>query len=421
MVFASSPVPVRQPLGRPTCGRAQRHSNLLCDQHLQDRVDQGGLAHAGAAGDHQHFAGESNPDGLALACSQLQARSVFHPWDRLGRVDRRPGWTDGHENAQSLSNGLLGPIEAGQEHAAAAFQLVGHDVPGLQLQPQCRCDQVIGNFQQFGGQHRQLLHRQTAMTLVHRLGQRVTDAGTNPGQSRLLDPDLGRDLIRGAEPDPADVPGQTVGVLADHPHGVVPIGLVDSHGPRRTNAVGVQEQHDLPDDLLFRPAGDDPRRTLGADTGYLSQALRLLLDEIEHRLSETPYQTLGVDRADAADHARGKIPFDALPRCRLAGLEEGRAELLAVGAVVHPGTAHLDELAGADHRRVADHGDQVSLAARLDSQHAEPVLRVVERHPLHESCQRFGRRSLGDIRHSARTLPRTRHCCALLTSHMTSL
>ena len=255
------------------------------------------------------------------------------------------------------------------------------------------------------------------MALIHRLGQRVADAGTDPDQRRLLDPDLGRDLIRGAEPDPADVPGQTVGILADHPHGIAAIGLVDPHRPRGADAVGVQEQHDLPDDLLLRPAGDDPRRTLGADTGHLPQALRLLLDEIEHRLSEAPHQPLGVDRADAADHARGEIPLDPLQRCRRAGLEEGRAELLAVGAVVHPGAAHLDELAGADHRRVADHGHQVPLAPRLDPQHAEPVLRVVERHPLHEAGQGFGRRCLGDIRHSFAPSPESASL-ALLTSGM---
>ena len=115
-------------------------------------------------------------------------------------------------------------------------------------------------------------------------------------------------------------------------------------------------------DLLLGPAGDDPCRPLGADAGHLAQPLRLLLDEIEHRLSEAPHQPLGIDRADAADHPRAEIALDALQRCRRAGLEEGRPELLAVGAVVHPGAAHLDELAGADHRRVADHGDQVTLA-----------------------------------------------------------
>ena len=40
------------------------------------------------------------------------------------------------------------------------------------------------------------------------------------------------------------------------------------------------------------------------------------------------------------------------------------------------------------------------MAAGLDPQHAEPVLRIVERHPLHQAGQGFGRRCLGDIRHS---------------------
>jgi hypothetical protein len=48
-----------------------------------------------------------------------------------------------------------------------------------------------------------------------------------------------------------------------------------------------------------RTACDDPGRTLGADTGRLTQAVRLLLDEIEHRLAETLHQPLGVDRTDA--------------------------------------------------------------------------------------------------------------------------
>jgi hypothetical protein len=244
------------------------------------------------------------------------------------------------------------------------------------------------------------------MSLVHGLGQRVADAGTDPYQGGLLDPDLGRDLVRGAEPDSADVPGQTVRVLADHPHGIIAIGLVDPHRPRGTNAVGVQEQHDLPDNLLLCPASDDPCRTLDADTGNLPQTLRLLLDEIEHRLAEATHQPLGIDRANPPDHSRSEIPLDALKRCRRAGLNEGRAELLAVCPVVHPGATHLDEFAGADHRRVADHGDQVPLAPGLDPQHAESVLRVVERHPLHEAGQRFGCRSLGNIRHSVRTLPR---------------
>jgi hypothetical protein len=37
----------------------------------------------------------------------------------------------------------------------------------------------------------------------------------------------------------------------------------------------VQEQHDLADDLLFSPAGDDPLRAFWADPGDFAQAAGL--------------------------------------------------------------------------------------------------------------------------------------------------
>jgi len=45
----------------------------------------------------------------------------------------------------------------------------------------------------------------------------------------------------------------------------------------------------------------------------------------------------------------------------------------------------LDELAGRDHRRVTEDGDQVALAAGFDAQHAEAVLFVVEGDALDEA------------------------------------
>jgi hypothetical protein len=68
---------------------------------------------------------------------------------------------------------------------------------------------------------------------------------------------------------------------------------------------------------------------------------------------------------------------------------------------VDPGSARLDELAGRDHRSVAEDGDQVALAAGFDPQHAEAVLVVVEGDALNEpgpadigSAQTFSGRHL---------------------------
>ena len=83
----------------------------------------------------------------------------------------------------------------------------------------------------------------------------------------------------------------------------------------------------------------DPLGALGPDPGHLPQALGALLDRVEHGLGERLDQLLGVDRADALDHAGAEIALDALERGRRGGLEEGGLELEPVGPVVDPGAA----------------------------------------------------------------------------------
>jgi hypothetical protein len=108
----------------------------------------------------------------------------------------------------------------------------------------------------------------------------------------------------------------------------------------------VQEQHDLPNHLLLGPARDDTRGTFWADPGHLAQAIWLLLDDVEHGFAEGPHQLPRVDRPDAADHPGTEIFLDPLNRRRGRSLQERGLELDAVGAVVDPGSARLDELAG---------------------------------------------------------------------------
>jgi hypothetical protein len=146
----------------------------------------------------------------------------------------------------------------------------------------------------------------------------------------------------------------------------------------------VQEQHDLSDHLLLGPAGGDALRPLPADPGHLPQAAGLLFDDIENGIAEGTYQLPGVDRPDTADHPGTEIFLDALGRRRWCRLEERSSELDAVGAVVDPDSARLDELTGRDHRSMTENGDQVALAAGFDAQDAEPVLFVVEGDALDE-------------------------------------
>ena len=263
--------------------------------------------------------------------------------------------------------------------------------PASSSRPSAVRDQLLRHLQQLARERHELLLGQAAVPLLHGLGEREGDAGAHPDHGRALDAELGGDLVGGAEADAADVAGQPVGVLGDDPHRVRAVGLVDAHRPRGADAVRVQEQHDLADHLLLRPAGDDARGPLRADAGDLAQAVRLLLDQVEHRFAEGAHQLLGVD---------GPMPrimpeprYFSMPSSVVGArrLQEGGPELQAVGAVVHPHAGRADELARRDQGGVADHGGEVALAAHLDAQHAEAGLGVVEGDPLDQARQDLGR------------------------------
>ncbi len=153
--------------------------------------------------------------------------------------------------------------------------------------------------------------------------------------------------------------------------------------------MAVQEDHDLPDGALLRPPRDDGVASLLPDAGYFLKPMRFGLDHVEHLLLERGDQLLGVDRADAADHAGAKIFLDSLDRRRRHGLQKPRPKLDAVRAIVAPLATGLNELAGGDRRGMANDRDQIALAPRLDAQDAETVVVVVERHALDEPSEDF--------------------------------
>jgi hypothetical protein len=156
---------------------------------------------------------------------------------------------------------------------------------------------------------------------------------------------------------------------------------------REVRRHGCAGTDDRADHLRLGPAVLDALGALGADAGDLAQALGILLDGVEHRLGEGLDQLVGVDRANALDHARGEMLLDVLQRSRRGGAEERGLELQAVGAVVDPGAAGLDELAGADRGGGTDDGDQLALAADLDPEHAEAVLGAGVGDPLDQPGQ----------------------------------
>ena len=202
-----------------------------------------------------------------------------------------------------------------------------------------------------------------------------------------------------ANPDAADVPGQSVGILRHHPHGVVSIRLVDSRSARRPDTVAVQKDHDFPHDLLLVPSGSDPFCPNGSDPGHFAQAPGLVLDHCEDLVAELCNEPFRIFRTYALNRARPKVFLDALMRRGLGRRDVARLELPAVRPVDHPIALGRDPLAGIHRRCAADDGLQFALAARAHPEHAKAVVGVVKDHVLDHAGQELALVRVGSLRH----------------------
>ena len=345
------------------------------------------------ARDDEGLFGQSKPDRVALAFGKGEAAPPLDPCEGLERIDWRPGKRSTRDTNQPLGNDLLSAIEAREKHAVHVADPVGDHGAFRSLEIEGGPDQVRWRVEQAHGERDQLLRREPAVPLVHRLGEGERDAGPETDHRALLEPEPHCDCVGGLEADAANVPGKAIGILRHHLHGVGTVGLVYPHGARRSDPIRVQEHHDLADDLLLRPGVGNSLGSHRADAGHFPQTVRLRLDRVEHLFAERPDELLRVRRADASDHSRAEVFLDPLDRRRRRGFQEPRPELLPVRAVVHPFARRGDPLARRNRCRLADDGHEITMPARLGPEHTEPVLRIVERDPLVQARQGFLRGS----------------------------
>ena len=172
------------PPGGPAGRRAQRELDALGGQDAQDGVDDGRLAHARPAGDDDRLGRERQPHGRGLARRQRQAGLPLHPGQRL--VRRR--WP---------ATGACRPRRAGAARRWPARRGTGprgtrtgcprpcprrpcpRPTPGP---ARCRIASS-GTSSRRAASGPSSARGQPAVALVHRLGQRVADAGAHPDQA----------------------------------------------------------------------------------------------------------------------------------------------------------------------------------------------------------------------------------------------
>ena len=142
------------------------------------------------------------PGAPFLALGKRQLRPLLDPRNGLINVDGWPIRLSGGERLQLLGNFELGSVKRSKEDATAAFEIVGHNPATIELEVQRRFDQLGRHFEQLFGEGDELFERKTTMPVVHRFCERVRDAGAHADQRSLLDAQLGRDLVRSANPMP---------------------------------------------------------------------------------------------------------------------------------------------------------------------------------------------------------------------------
>ena len=115
-------------LGETARGAPGRRRELDVDpargEADQDRLDQRGLAGAGAAGDHQQLARERGGERGALARREAQRQLAFDAGEARLEISDRPRRPAARERAQTLRDLALGLMDRGQKHARHAIDRV---------------------------------------------------------------------------------------------------------------------------------------------------------------------------------------------------------------------------------------------------------------------------------------------------------
>ena len=128
-------------------------------------------------------------------------------------------------------------MQTSQENTRRLTDLIGDHGALLQLEIKRSTDQLLRHLEQLLGQRDQLFRRQTAVPLVHRLGQRIGNSRAHPDRRCLLDAEPHCKGVCGLETNAANIARQPVWVFGHDLDGVRTIGLEDPHRPRRADTV----------------------------------------------------------------------------------------------------------------------------------------------------------------------------------------
>ena len=336
---------------------------------------------------------------FALAGRKLIAGLLLTPDDCLLEINHRKRWRRADKTPNPGRYDFLRPLQVGQEdHFLRVDGFLDQMIAGQRALQSLGHDLVL-DLQEFDCPVLEDFHRQGAVAIAGRLNQDVAQPGAGANQRIHRDANLLRDLIGGLKSNALNVCGQPVRVATDFLDGVLAVSFVNAHGPAGADAIGVQENHNVTDDLLLIPRPLDSFPALRANAVHIFQPGRRFFDNVKYPFAKFVHKLLGAYRADALDHTAAKVFLDAfLGRWWCAGEHLG-SELLPVFPVLNPTALGREPFPGADGRKGANYSHQVPVPFGFDFEHAESHVLVEKRDALNQPRKTF-RHYCGYVLHS---------------------
>ena len=287
----------------------------------------------------------------------------------------------------------FGAMQGGQVQPRFTVDRLADDRAVLQCLFDRPLDDLLRDLDQVHGPFDRARLRIADMPFVAQFPQRIADGRPRTMRRIAVDPQLGSQLVRRLESDPANVVRQLVRIGLDPLNGFLSVGSVDPQGPAGADAVLAEEQHDLADFALFVPAAANSFQPFLSDAADMQQEVWAGVENLQRPFLVNAHDFGRQLRTDAADGAGRQVPLDPLGRRRRRGADIVGLELLAVLAIHRPNPGRGQVLAGGHRGHGAHDGDQIAAALDLDLEHRKPVLRVVVRDAFDQADELFGHSS----------------------------
>ena len=360
-----------QPLGCAARGGTEGHPLRLMLQQLQDGVDGGGLAGAGAAGQYKAVLGHSLADGFLLerrigeALRQLQDLNV--PVKVADGVLAPPG-----QQSQPVGNILFRRQQVWQINIRCAVKHPNAEFLGLKAAVQ-RGRQLFRRLvDEIGRRIQQLCAGQTGVAVARVMAQGAQQGRFQPLCTVPFHMVILGDAVGVAEVELQWLAAEQVGVGGNGVHGAGAEDPKDFHGAAGADLelgeVGDEFPHpEHPLELLLDAVG-----LVRRDAGDGDQLGWVVRNHFQRLCAEFIDNLVGRPGSDVGQRPAGKEGVDGLQVLGHVGLALLRVELAAIGSVVLVLTAADDALArvqlphhAADHREHPAAGDLKDGVARV--------------------------------------------------------